>query len=557
MSAEIGELNVEQYLALASEAGRGNNNPLHLRATQRYGSHGAGTQACRRFTRLIEQFAARFGSDRRICLYEAPGRVNLMGMHIDHRGGIVNPVATKERICAVCSRRDDDLIHAVSLLRDLGESRFRISDRLPKTELRSLSQWLNWTESQAAAFDGGRDFINYFACGPLYAACFCYPWGRKFAGADILLDSDLPPSVGLSSSSAVVILATDFFLRCNPEGPETFSIPQRLPIYGYGEWYIGTRGGTGDHAAIKLSQRGAVQPLITTPGVQVLQPAPFPEGYDILLYQSGEEANKSVEPFKTRFNAPIISYQTAEMMLTEYVGQWKPECLQQLLANRASADPRHHRVYLGDVVNEDILSRAEIYRFLRSLPRVMNQAEIFLRLGEGPETFRAGLQQTNEPQQGYHVRDVAAFGFGECTRGRDAGRLLADGDVQGFAHMMNVSQLGDCVTEVADSVKRGIKFLRDDALSALEKGTFPLREIAGDYRVSTANVDRLVSLCLSCPHVLGARLSGAGLGGALIVLGKEGFDESLDPILRRDYYEPQNKDFQKIRIVPSEGAGFY
>jgi galactokinase len=84
-----------------------------------------------------------------------------------------------------------------------------------------------------------------------------------------------------------------------------------------------------------------------------------------------------------------------------------------------------------------------------------------------------------------------------------------------------------------------------------------LRRIAGDYHVSTANVDRMVSICLGCPGVLAARLSGAGLGGMLIVLGEEGFDEILDPILHREYYEPLKKEFQKIRIVPSEGAGFY
>jgi galactokinase len=135
--------------------------------------------------------------------------------------------------------------------------------------------------------------------------------------------------------------------------------------------------------------------------------------------------------------------------------------------------------------------------------------------------------------------------------------LLRAGDVTGFAEMMNVSQLGDRVTEVADASSRRVKFLDDQALDAAERERLSIRQIAGDYHVSTPNVDRMVSICLSCPDVLGARLSGAGLGGMLIVLGKEGFEEALDPVLRRHYYEPRHKDFQKIRIAPSEGAGFY
>jgi galactokinase len=113
------------------------------------------------------------------------------------------------------------------------------------------------------------------------------------------------------------------------------------------------------------------------------------------------------------------------------------------------------------------------------------------------------------------------------------------------------------VTEVPDPVRRRVKFLEDDALCTMEQEGFPLREIAGDYHVSTQNVDRLVAICLSCPEVLGARLSGAGLGGAVIVLGQAGFCETLDPILEREYYGPLRKEFRKIRILPSQGAGFY
>ena len=557
MTAEIGELSVEEYVALTTSASRGQKNAFLERAVERAGSRGRAIDLAGRFATLLEQFARRFGKDRRLCLYEAPGRVNLMGMHIDHRGGIVNPVATQERICAVCGRRDDDLVRARSLSGQFGEGQFRISERLLPKPLGSLGEWLNWTETEAVATGGGKHFINYFACGPLYAASFCYPWGRSFAGADFLLDSDLPPSSGLSSSSALVVLATDFFLRSNSQGSEDLSVDELLEVYGYGEWYIGTRGGTGDQAAIKLCRRGAVQPIITTPEFQARAPAPVPAGYDIFLYWSGDAANKSVEPYKTAFNAPIISYQAAELMLTEFVEKRSPARLEQLLARRASMDARHHRVYLGDAVNNAILSEAEIYEFLRTLPRVLGQDAIFSRFQDRAESFRAGIHQACEPEGGYHVRDAAAFGLSECARAEHAGRLLAEGDVEGFAQMMNVSQLGDRVSEVTERSSRRIKFLHDEDLSALEHERLPIRQLAGDYHVSTANIDRMVSICLSCPDVLGARLSGAGLGGMLIVLGKEGFDQALDPMLLRDYYEPLDKPFQKIRIVPSQGAGAY
>jgi len=355
----------------------------------------------------------------------------------------------------------------------------------------------------------------------------------------------------------VVILATDFFLRCNPQRAEDLSIHQLLDIYGNGEWYIGTRGGKGDHAAIKLCRRKAIQPVITTPEVHVHPPAPFPDDCDVILYQSGDEANKSVEPFKTAFNAPIICYQAVEMILTDYLQAEKPAALEKLLAGRAAMDVKHHRAYLGDVINEAILSEAEIYRFLQSLPRVMTRDDVFSRFEHRAQSLQDGIQQASEPDGGYHARDVAAFGFSECARGKEAGRLLAAGDVEGFAEMMNVSQLGDRVSDVADDSESRVKFLQDDALLEMASNGFPLRKVSGDYHVSTANVDRLASLCLDCPDVFGARLSGAGLGGMLIVLGRHGFDQALDPILIQNYYEPLKKPFEKTRIIPSQGAGFY
>ncbi len=557
MNEPIGEQTLETYAALAEAAARGQNNALLQRAIARHGSRDAAIGEAKLFARLIERFAERFGPRRRVCLYESPGRANLMGMHVDHRGGIVNPVATRQRVRAVCARRDDDVICAHSLSPRYGEGELQLSDRMPPQPLRSLGQWLDWTEHEAASFGGGKHFVNYFACGPIYAACFLYPAGQRFAGADFLFDSDLPPCSGIASSSALVVLATDFFLRCNPEGIGELPVETLMEVYGYGEWYIGTRGGTGDQAAIKLCRRGAVQPIITTPGFAAREHAPIPEGYDFVLYQSGDAANKSVEPYKTRFNAPIISYQAAECLLTDFVEKHKPPQFERLTAERAAHDARHHRVYLGDVANRAILSEAEILRFLRTVPPVMRQDEVFRCFRRRGETFQAGIQQVAEPEGGYHVRDAAAFGFSECARAEHAGRLLAADDVQGFAEMLNVSQLGDRVVDPEDEADRRVKFLRDEALEAFETDGLPIRRLAGDYHVSTANIDRMVSICRKCPEVMAARLSGAGLGGMLIVLGREGFDRALDPLLVRDYYEPLGRQMEKIRIVPSEGAGAY
>lgn len=554
---EIGEHSVEIYGQIVASASRGERNEFLTRAIEFYGEQSRAIDAARTFDELITTFAKRFGADRRICLYESPGRVNLMGTHIDHRGGYVNPVATQERIRAVCSRRTDDCLCALSTFRDYGEAQFRIAQRLPDKPVQTMGDWLNWTETEAAAHGGGDSFINYFACGPMYLACFHYPQRRSFTGADFVLGSDLPSSAGLASSSALVILATDFFLRCNVLPEDTLTPHQLLDVYGNGEWYVGTRGGKGDHAAIRMGHKDCVRPMITTPDFTAFDPAPFPAGYQIVLYQSGDEANKSVEPFKTGFNAPIISYLAAEMFLADYLRKHNNRQVDDFLSRRADMDPKFQRVYLGDVINHDLLSEPQIYDFLRTLPPVMTKQDIFSHFRDRPESLDDGMSRSLAPNRGYHVRDVAAFGFSECARSKRAASLLSAGDIEGFADMMNTSQLGDRVTDNGGPNGQRLKVLDEDTLLTMQREQLPIHRIAGDYHVSTVNIDRLVSLCLAHDDVIGARLSGAGLGGMLIVLGKDGFAESLDPVLQRDYYEPLGKEFRRIHIVPSQGSAFY
>ena len=59
---------------------------------------------------LLQAFIGTYG-DRPVVLARAPGRVNLMGRHIEHRGGGVNVMAVAYDTLVVASPRDDDEIH--------------------------------------------------------------------------------------------------------------------------------------------------------------------------------------------------------------------------------------------------------------------------------------------------------------------------------------------------------------------------------------------------------------------------------------------------------------
>ena len=67
----------------------------------------------------LEAFAQSYGPNRSVIIARSTGRVNLLGTHVDHRGGSVNPIAIKQ-MWLIAEPRDDDLI----LVRNVESGRF-------------------------------------------------------------------------------------------------------------------------------------------------------------------------------------------------------------------------------------------------------------------------------------------------------------------------------------------------------------------------------------------------------------------------------------------------
>ena len=55
----------------------------------------------------LDGFASRYGHEREVILARAPGRANLMGMHIDHQGGANNHILISREILVVGSPNHD------------------------------------------------------------------------------------------------------------------------------------------------------------------------------------------------------------------------------------------------------------------------------------------------------------------------------------------------------------------------------------------------------------------------------------------------------------------
>ena len=69
----------------------------------------AKAEAAQMCLQTLESFADRYGPDNSVIIARSTGRVNLVGTHIDHRGGSVNPIAVKQ-MWLVAEPRSDDLV---------------------------------------------------------------------------------------------------------------------------------------------------------------------------------------------------------------------------------------------------------------------------------------------------------------------------------------------------------------------------------------------------------------------------------------------------------------
>jgi galactokinase len=113
------------------------------------------------------------------------------------------------------------------------------------------------------------------------------------------------------------------------------------------------------------------------------------------------------------------------------------------------------------------------------------------------------------------------------------------------------------ITEAVRVEDARAAMLRDDPVAFGGLMTSSHRSLRDDYEVSCAELDELVEICLD-NGALGARLTGAGLGGCAVALCVEDAADSLLAALHRQYYEKRSvagpADDHLLVAQPSDGA---
>jgi len=178
------------------------------------------------YHRVCEAFSRHFGDDPPPHLFQAPGRVNLIGEHTDYNDGFVLPVAIDRRVVVMARGREDTQVHVYAL--DFAQgSHFALDDVVRDAE----APWSNYVRGVAWALQ---------------------ETGIALRGVDAVISGEVPIGAGLSSSAALEVAVATAFLHeagARVAGPQLALICQRAE-----NEFVGMHCGVMDQFVVALAQ---------------------------------------------------------------------------------------------------------------------------------------------------------------------------------------------------------------------------------------------------------------------------------------------------------------
>ncbi len=532
---------VEKWIQIIEQ-----NGPAYRRwLTQIYGDHPDLHQSkARDMLRVLRCYGRRFGFDQKVCIVRAPGRINLMGRHVDHRGGYNNFLAIHRETLVVAGCRNDDQVVAVNVQPGkFAPVSFSIDDLIGSF---GWTDWINFVNSEwvrKMLFSAMGDWGNYIKAAMLRLQH--HYQDVKINGLNLAFLGDIPIAAGLSSSSSIVVATLQAGIALNNL---ELTAQQFVDLCGQGEWFVGSRGGSGDHAAIYLGQRGKIIQVGYLP-FHIGRIIESPPDYQVIIADSHIKAAKSGHS-KHQFNARITAYNAGMALLRQ-------RCPQFL----------HALEHVRDIAPEKLACPpSHIYELLQKIPQKMTRKKINAALSAESAELLAPFFASHDEQESYPLRGVLLFGAAESARSRICPELLATGNLHEFGRLMKMSHNGDRVSkpDASGNYRHLDDACTDDYLNRLMADLIsqnPRRVLdaqlysqSGYYACSTPQIDHMVDLASTVPGVIGAQIAGAGLGGCIMILAHKDAVPQVRKTLVKEYYQPQSLPPAVIPCVATQGA---
>jgi N-acetylgalactosamine kinase len=437
---------------------------------------------------LAEAFEQQYGRPPRWVI-RAPGRINLIGEHTDYNGFPCMPMAINRAIRIAAAPREDRVVELRNVAETLYEPRsFDVASDIPAG---APGDWSNYVRA------GVQGMVQLAAAEDRAVG--------DLTGMSCLVDGDIPPAAGLSSSTALVVASGLAFSAANGLSCGRQDMAERM---ARAEHYVGTQGGGMDQAICLLGREDEVIRIDFFP-LRVTH-VPFPREYCIIAAHSTVRSRKTGEQ-KLAYNRRVLECRISSELLARRLGEAPPEHL---------ADLVRHSGYGPDELL-DTLKRMLQGRDSLGLRRA---ATLF---GTDPGRFTRSYLRMEDgrllpmPGDGLRVVQRCRHVLGEAARVESAVACLKTLDMTGLGRLMDESH----------------------------------RSCAEDYEISCYEVDLLVEVMRDA-GALGARLTGAGFGGFAICLTAAEDVERIRRALEERFYEPRGSVMSGnvFAFRPAEGA---
>ncbi|XP_072946927.1 N-acetylgalactosamine kinase [Epargyreus clarus] len=464
-----------------------------------------------RINKLGERFSLEFQCKPSF-FARVPGRVNIIGEHIDYCGYPVLPMAIEQ-----------DILVAVGVITEHKLYLRNANSKYDKVDIDIKS----FETIDIKADSNGKPFwYNYVLCG--IKGALEHLNKQQYNGIRLYVDGNIPPASGLSSSSALVSAACLAFLHAQDAKLNKTEIAS---LCARSERYIGTQGGGMDQAIAFLAEKYSAQYITWQP--LNATPVALPEDASFVVAHSLAEANKAAT---NDYNRRVMECRLAAKILAISIGITTEETIitlsqVQKLGNKSLEEMV---TLVNKYLPKDLYTKDEVCKILMITGEELNDRY------STPNTKY--LTEFKLKQRGLHV-------YEEALRVENFRKICLQLNTN-----LSVSNGTNGHTEVKEGNDNTLEIL-GSLMSASHESLKNL------FECSHKNLDILVDM--SRELNVHSRLTGAGWGGCIVALCPK--DKLTDYIekLRAEYYvkhcniDKNEANYYVFATSPNYGARIY
>ncbi|KAL8838762.1 MAG: hypothetical protein Q9170_002011 [Blastenia crenularia] len=491
-----------------------------------------------RWQKLQRQFKEKYGR-KATFVARSPGRVNLIGEHIDYSLYEVLPMAiAADVLIAVDVTTSDESeskgVDAVIPMANTNPRKHRSSEcTIPYNGEADIDATVHeWTNYFKAGFNGAIDLLRKE--DPSFSPC----------SMDVLVDGNVPAGGGLSSSAAFVCASALAVLRAN--GRDSIQKKQLVELAIVSERAVGVNSGGMDQSASVFSVKGDALSVSFSPQLYA-EAIPFPKidpPVTFMIAQSFVTSDKHVTAQRC-YNLRVVECTLAAEMVAKDLGLQLKDDSGPL---RRSLRGLQHAYFAGGVTDrippvdlgdpqtpykEQLGIMLSLVSELLEFERAYTRKEIAINLSVSISTLeKKYMTEFPVDAELFMLGKRAQHVFSEALRVIAFKELLQDPDSATNSDLL--PRLGDLMNETQTSC----------------------RDI---YECSCPEIDELCDIAREA-GAYGSRLTGAGWGGCTVHLVPKDKVEVIRDAWIEKYYRAREPDIsseklQEAVVVSEPGQG--